>query len=114
MIVDFGTPPHYLVLQKITPKSAYIRDKIARIGQNRPNICIFFPIKNAIRDGGTCTAYTVDTVYTVYIVQSASHCLDSSMYAYIYIYLGKDIFPFLWRSTVRALLVWADGLRSKK
>ena len=83
MIVDFGTPPHYLVLQKITPKSAYIRDKIARIGQNRPNICIFFPIKNAIRDGGTCTAYTVDTVYTVYIVQSASHCLDSSMYAYI-------------------------------
>ena len=69
---------------KITPKSAFIHDEIARIGQNRPNICILFPIKNAIRDGGTCTAYTVDTVYTVYIVQSASHCLNSSIHAYIH------------------------------
>ena len=43
------------------------------------------------------------TVYTVDIVQTALHCLNSSMYAYIYILLGK----------VRTLLEWAKGLLSK-
>ena len=47
---------------------------------------------------------TVDTVYTI---QTALHlhCLNSSMYAYIYTYilLGK----------VRMLLEWVDGLLSR-
>ena len=56
------------------------------------------------------TAYTVDTVYnnetvyTVYTVQTASHCLNRSMFVFIYcIFLGK----------VRTLLEWADALLSK-
>ena len=59
--------------------------------------------KNTIRDGGTTAhAYTIDTVEMVYTVdmiytvdmvytaypvntiQNALHCLNSSMYAYIY------------------------------
>ena len=43
------------------------------------------------------------TVYTVYTIQTALHCLNSSMYAYIYILLGK----------VRTLLEWADWPLSK-
>ena len=27
--------------------------------------------------------YTVDTVYTAYVLQTVLHCLNSSMYAYI-------------------------------
>ena len=45
------------------------------------------------------TAYTVDAVHTV---QTALHCLNSSMYAYIL--LGK----------VRTQLEWADGLLIKR
>ena len=37
--------------------------------------------KNIIRDGGSTALYTV---YTVHAVQTALHCLNSSMYAYIY------------------------------
>ena len=36
-------------------------------------------LKNTTRDGGG-TAYTV---YTVFTIQSALHCLNSSVYAYI-------------------------------
>ena len=43
------------------------------------------------------------TIYTVDIVQTVLHCLNSSMYANIYILLGK----------VRTLLEWADGLLSQ-
>ena len=32
------------------------------------------------------TAYTASTTHTVYIIQIALHCLNSSMYAYIYMY----------------------------
>ena len=52
------------------------------------------------RDGGSTELYTV---YTVYTVEIALHCLNSSMYAYICILLGKD----------RTLLEWADKLLSK-
>ena len=38
------------------------------------------------------------------IVNTALHCLNSRMYAYMYILLGK----------VRTLLEWADELLSKK
>ena len=59
------------------------------------------------------TANTVDTVYnndTVYTVQTASHCLNRSMFVFIYciflycILLGK----------VRTLLGWAEELLGKK
>ena len=51
------------------------------------------------------TAYTVDTVYTVYTVQTASHCLNRSVFVFIYCkFLGK----------VRTLLKWADELLGKK
>ena len=39
-------------------------------------------LTNAIRDGSSTTLYTV---YTVYIIQTALHCLNSSMY----LLLGK-------------------------
>ena len=62
-----------------------------------------FVKQNTIRDGGSTALYSANTVYTFYTVQTALHCLNSSMYAYIYIaLLGK----------VR-LLEWADGLLSK-
>ena len=41
---------------------------------------------------------TVYTIYTVYTIQTALHCFNSSMYAYIYCY---------------GTLVWANGLLSK-
>ena len=50
-------------------------------------------MKNTIRDGSSTalyTAYTVDTVdvvnivYTAYTIQTALHCLNRSMSAYIY------------------------------
>ena len=28
--------------------------------------------------------YTVDSIYTVYNIQTALHCVNSSMYAYLY------------------------------
>ena len=37
--------------------------------------------KNIIRDGGSTTQSTIDTVYTI---QIALHCLNSSMHASIY------------------------------
>ena len=54
---------------------------------------IRFALKNTIRDGGSTALYTAFIVYTVYIVypvktvytiQTALHCLNSSIYAYIY------------------------------
>ena len=45
---------------------------------------------------------TVDMVYTVYTIQTALHCLNSSMYAYIYI-----------DREGRTLLKWVDKLLSK-
>ena len=42
-------------------------------------------VKITIRDGGSTTLYSANTVYTCYPVQTALHCLNSSMYAYIYI-----------------------------
>ena len=44
-----------------------------------------FVRKNTIRDGVSTTLYSANTVYTFYTVQTALHCLNSSMYAYIYI-----------------------------
>ena len=61
--------------------------------------------ENTSRDGGSTalytiytvytvytvyTAYTVYTVYTVYTIQTALHCLNSSMFAYIYCREGKN------------------------
>ena len=46
-------------------------------------------------------AYAVDAVNTVYTIQTALHCSNSSMYAYIV-------------KKVRMLLEWAGGLLSKK
>ena len=44
-------------------------------------------LRNTIRDGGSstalCTAYTDDTVDTVCSNQTALHCLNSGMFAYI-------------------------------
>ena len=46
--------------------------------------------KNTIRDGGSIAPYTayavyaVKAVFTVYLIQTALHCLNRSMYAYIY------------------------------
>ena len=40
-------------------------------------------VKITIRDGGSTTLYSANTVYTFYTVQTALHCLNSSMYAYI-------------------------------
>ena len=83
--------------------------RLVRFSQNP----IVVHLKKAIRDGGSTvlytayivdtvdavytvdtvyTFYTVDTVYTVYTVntvctsQTALHCLNSSIYAYIYVY----------------------------
>ena len=54
--------------------------------------------KNTIRDVDMVhTVDTVDTAYTVYTIETALHCQNISMYAYIYILLGKD----------RMLLEWA-------
>ena len=39
--------------------------------------------KITIRVGGRTAAYTVDTVYTVYTIETAFHCLNSSMYVYV-------------------------------
>ena len=49
------------------------------------------------------TVYTVHIVFAVSTVQTALQCSNSSMYAFIYILLGK----------VRTLLEWAVGLLSK-
>ena len=38
--------------------------------------------QNTIRDGGSTALYSV---YTIYIIQTALHCLNSSMYAHIYV-----------------------------
>ena len=48
-----------------------------------------------IRYGGSTLLYTAYTVYTVYTVQTAVHCSNSSMFAYIYIYilLGEVLDP---------------------
>ena len=54
---------------------------------------------NKYHHGGT----VLYTVYSVNIVQTVLHCLNSSMYANIYILLGK----------VRTLLEWAEELLSK-
>ena len=54
-------------------------------------------LHNTSRDGGSTE------LYTVYTVEIALHCSNSSMYAYICILLGKD----------RTLLEWADKLLSK-
>ena len=43
-----------------------------------------FVRKNTIRDGVSTTLYSANTVYTFYTVQTALHCLNSSMYAYIH------------------------------
>ena len=59
-----------------------------------------------IRDGGSTalyTAYTVTLLNTVYTIQTALHCLNTSMFAYIQL-LGK----------VRTLLEWANTLLNKK
>ena len=53
----------------------------------------FYPeiSKNTIIDGGSTTLYavfTADTVDTVYTIQTALYCLNSSMCAYMY-YLQK-------------------------
>ena len=43
-----------------------------------------------VKDGGSTTLYTTNTVYTVksvftvYTSQTALHCFNSSMFAYIY------------------------------
>ena len=37
--------------------------------------------KNTITDGGSTTLYTA---YTVYTFQTALHCLNFSMYVYLY------------------------------
>ena len=61
---------------------------------------------NTIRDGGSTalyTAYTVTLLNTVYTIQTALHCLNTSMFAYIQL-LGK----------VRTLLEWANTLLNKK
>ena len=42
--------------------------------------------KNIIRDGGSTALYTV---YTVDVVETALHCLNSRMYAYICTLSGK-------------------------
>ena len=42
-----------------------------------------FVKQNAIRDGGSTALYSANTVYTFYTVQTALHCLNSSMYAYM-------------------------------
>ena len=51
-----------------------------------------FVRKNTIRDGVSTTLYSANTVYTFYTVQTALHCLNSSMHA---------------------LLEWADAFLSK-
>ena len=40
--------------------------------------------KNTIRDGGSTALYTAYPVHTVYTIQTALHCLNSSMHACIY------------------------------
>ena len=46
----------------------------------------------------------VDTIYIVYTIQTALHCFNSSICAYIHISLEK----------VKMLLEWADETLSKK
>ena len=63
----------------------------------RTQWCVFIKIgvigqgylKNTIRDGGSTalyTAYTDQTVYNIYTVQTDLHCENSRMYAYIYFF----------------------------
>ena len=52
-------------------------------------------------DGGSITLKAVYTVDIVYTIQTALHCLNSSMFAYVF--CGK----------VRTHLEWADELLSK-
>ena len=56
--------------------------------------------KNTIGDGGTTALCTAYTVYSVYIIQTALHCFNTSMHAHIY-------------CKVKMLLEWADKLLSK-
>ena len=72
------------------------------ISLSKSQISKLFPadnVKNTIIDAGSIAlhvvstvdmayildmVYILDTVYTVYTIQTALHCLNSSMYSYIY------------------------------
>ena len=54
--------------------------------------------KNTRRDGGSTALYTVDTVFTVYNIQTALHCLNTVACMPIYIMIGNAIGIGWWAS----------------
>ena len=64
-------------------------------------------VKITIRDGGSTTLYSANTVYTCYPVQTALHCLNSSMYAYIYIV--REGYTLLEWADEGNCKMWGDG-----
>ena len=71
--VTYETLTHIILIQSYK--------KYLTTFQLKTHLCYIF-IK--IRNGGSAALYIAYTVYTAYIVETALHLLDSSMYAYIY------------------------------
>ena len=93
--ITFHASVTTLLLAKIIRRHSNISLLISKLSHSQPFsrpsvmicVCSHFSMKKTIRDGGSPALLTVYTVYTVYIVntiQTAFHCLNSSMYAYIY------------------------------
>ena len=77
---------------RITPGACQLIFKVARSLQKRVNVSIFRLFgfvaflfrKNTIRERGSTALKNVDTVETVYTIQTALHCLSISMHACVY------------------------------
>ena len=70
-----------------------------------------FVRENTIRDGGSTTLYSANTVYTFHTFQTTLHCLNRSMYACIYILLGK-VRLLDWTTKATAMLKTAQKTNS--